>query len=402
MRQKILILGGSRDQYATLKAVNGLNLTSIIVDSNINCYCKDKCDYFLHISTRNPELIIKELEKFNIKPDKIIVQGTDIPHIAALIANYFKISYISEEAAKLSIDKLEIKNFLKTNGFLVPSISKVIKIEDALAFVELYKYPVVIKPNFKSGSLGVFYIENEETLIKCFLQTFNSTDLDYILIEKYIQGTQISSESILNHCKSYTYGLAERNYDKLSFTKPYIIENGGIQPFIYWKVYYNKINELIQKIANLLEINNGFIKGDLIIDEYGDIYIIELATRLSGGDFCETLIPKSLGFDYMELCVLSTLEKIEIFPSVNFINYTSNKYFFPEKEGLVEEIIIDDQIYNSDWLLKIEFFYDKGDYYKMPISHGNRFGVFVVSGKSIEDLKYKIDLVYNSVKINIK
>jgi len=140
----------------------------------------------------------------------------------------------------------------------------------------------------------------------------------------------------------------------------------------------------------------------LIIDEYGDIYIIELATRLSGGDFCETLIPKSLGFDYMELCVLSTLEKIEIFPSVNFINYTSNKYFFPEKEGLVEEIIIDDQIYNSDWLLKIEFFYKKGDYYKMPISHGNRFGVFVVSGKSIEDLKYKIDLVYNSVKINIK
>lgn len=402
MRQKILILGGSRDQYATLKAVNALNLISIIVDSNIDCYCKNKCDYFLNISTRNPDLVIKELEKLNIIPDKIIVQGTDIPHIAALIANHFKISYLSEETAKLSIDKFEIKNFLKSNGFFVPNISKINKIKDALDFVEQYKYPVVLKPNFKSGSLGVFYIENEETLSKCFLQTFNSTDLDYILIEKYIQGVQISSESIINHSKSYTYGLAERNYDKLIFTKPYIIENGGIQPFVNWKEYYNQINDIIQKIANLLGIENGFIKGDLIIDENGAIYIIELATRLSGGDFCETLIPLSLGINYMELCVLSTLEKIDLLPSPNYINYSSNKYFFPEKEGFVEEIIIDNEIRNSDWLHKIEFFYNKGDYYKMPVSHGSRFGVFVVSGKSIEDLKYKIETVYNSVKINIK
>ena len=59
MIPKILILGGSRDQYATLITVKNLNFISIVVDHNKDCYCKTDCDIFLNISTRDPENIIK-------------------------------------------------------------------------------------------------------------------------------------------------------------------------------------------------------------------------------------------------------------------------------------------------------------------------------------------------------
>jgi predicted ATP-grasp superfamily ATP-dependent carboligase len=402
MIPKILILGGSRDQYATLITVKNLNFISIVVDHNKDCYCKTDCDIFLNISTRDPENIIKALEIENLKPDSIIVQGTDIPHIASIIAKYFSIPYITESSALLSIDKFLLKSFLNLNDILVPKCIKIYNIEEAIDFSDLHGFPVVLKPNFKSGSLGVFYIENIKTLINCFNLTFKTTELEYILIEKYIPGIQISSESIINNYNAYTYGIAERNYDLLDITKPNIIENGGIQPFAESKLYYNKINNLIQKVAHLLGIKDGFLKGDLIISDNGDVYILEVATRLSGGDFCETLIPISLDFDYMKLCVLSSLNKINKFPPPDFKKFVSNKYFFPEKEGLIEDIIIDDKILNEEWLHKIEFYFKKGDIYNKPISHGTRFGVFVVFADTLNELNNKIRLVYNSVKIIIK
>ena len=359
MIPKILILGGSRDQYATLITVKKLNFLSIVVDLNNDCYCKTECDIFINISTRDTENIIKALEIENLIPDSIIVQGTDIPHIASIIAKYFSIPYITESSALLSIDKYSLKSFLNSNDILVPKCLKVYNIEEAIDFSDIHGFPVVLKPNFKSGSLGVFYIENVKALINCFDLTFKTTELEYILIEKYIPGIQISSESIINNYNAYTYGLAERNYDLLNTTKPNIIENGGIQPYAKSNLYYNKINNLIEKVANLLDIKDGFLKGDLIISENGDVYILEVATRLSGGDFCETLIPISLDFDYMKLCVLSSLNQIITFPPPVFKKFVSNKYFFPEKEGLIEEIIIDNKILNEEWLYKIEFNFKK-------------------------------------------
>ena len=39
-----------------------------------------------------------------------------------------------------------------------------------------------------------------------------------------------------------------------------------------------------------LEINNWVAKGDIVIDKKRGPIIIEMAARLSGGDFCESLV----------------------------------------------------------------------------------------------------------------
>ena len=111
--KNILILGGSYDQYASVKTVNELSYNSIVIDKNNNCFCKKFSNIFINVSTRDAKVIIYELNKRNIIPDSIIVQGTDIPHIGSKIANHFGINYISEESSLISIDKYKLKILLK-------------------------------------------------------------------------------------------------------------------------------------------------------------------------------------------------------------------------------------------------------------------------------------------------
>ena len=64
----------------------------------------------------------------------------------------------------------------------------------------------------------------------------------------------------------------------------------------------NKIDKVLLKVAQALKISNGTIKGDIVIHKKR-IYVIEVAYRLSGGDFSESLIPLNTGIDFIGMAL---------------------------------------------------------------------------------------------------
>ena len=107
-----------------------------------------------------------------------------------------------------------------------------------------------------------------------------NTNKNKILLEEFLSGQQLSTESVVYNSKVVTVGISDRNYDKLKDYSPYVIENGSDLPSYYTKRYYKKINSLIKKIAKKSQIKNGSLKGDLVIHK-NKIYVIEIAARLS-------------------------------------------------------------------------------------------------------------------------
>ena len=53
----------------------------------------------------------------------------------------------------------------------------------------------------------------------------------------------------------------------------------------------------MEKITTAFEINNSALKGDLIIDENGEIRVIEIAARTSGGFDSQVRKPTSFAKD---------------------------------------------------------------------------------------------------------
>ena len=182
---------------------------------------------------------------------------------------------------------------------------------------------------------------------------------------------------------------------------PNIVENGGIQPSNKLFHHFNKVNELIEACAKSLGIKNGIIKGDIVFKN-DDPYIIEVAARLSGGDFSETLIPYSTNFDFIESAIEIALGNKEInLPKPNFKKYVANRYFIPKKGQLIA-IDIDKNIYKKEWLLKLDIRMSVGDISDVANSNVQRAGVFIVKANTVEELYERIDQVYNAVNFKYR
>ena len=63
------------------------------------------------------------------------------------------------------------------------------------------------------------------TSIACLLSSKN-----IVLIEEFIDGKQISSESVVYKSNVTTPGFSDRNYENISQSRSNVIENGGDLP----------------------------------------------------------------------------------------------------------------------------------------------------------------------------
>lgn len=157
-----------------------------------------------------------------------------------------------------------------------------------------------------------------------------------VIIEEYLQGPQVSTETLFHQGKGYTAGFVDRNYEMLDVFAPYILENGGWQPSRLSKLQRSEIEKLIDDVAKALDIENGVIKGDIVYTETG-AKVIEVATRLSGGDFSESLVPLGLGINYvrtaLEIALNIKPDFEALIPKQN--KFVANRYFFPEKGQLI-------------------------------------------------------------------
>jgi biotin carboxylase len=88
-----------------------------------------------------------------------------------------------------------------------------------------------------------------------------------------------------------------------------------------------------------LGIDWGPAKGDMIFGEDGKAYVIEIAARLSGGNFCYDKVPWSTGVDIVDIlvdmAVGNSVDAARFNPTRNLA--TSQRYFFPAA-GTIRQI----------------------------------------------------------------
>ena len=91
-------------------------------------------------------------------------------------------------------------------------------------------------------------------------------------------------------------GIIERNYEFLNKYKPFIIENGGQQPANLTE----KEKELIRQITVSRKMfgNKNWDYKRRYSFKKGKPYIIEIASRLSGGWMSSDQIKMSTGIDF--------------------------------------------------------------------------------------------------------
>ena len=162
------------------------------------------------------------------------------------------------------------------------------------------------------------------------------------------------------------------------------------------------INNLVERAAVVLGIENGVAKGDVVIAKGGTPMIIEMAARLSGGDFSESLIPLGCGVNVVKTAIqIATGREPDVAElSDKWVKAVANRYFFGSPGKLVA---IDglEQARALPWVRKLEVYVKPGDMIGQIKFHAGRLGVFIVVADSRDELQERIRTIYDLIRFNI-
>jgi biotin carboxylase len=228
----------------------------------------------------------------------VICVAADAPVTAALVAERLKLPGINVETARLACDKLAMKRRFKGAHVPVPWFAPISSASELCALMAERGNDLVIKPADSRGSRGVQRLARVHDVLAAFELARHHSPSGRVMVEAYLDGPQVSTESIVTGGRCYTPGFSDRNYEFLETHAPFFIENGGDLPSHLPLRTQERVKDVVARAASALGVREGTVKGDIVVHK-GEPYVIELAARLSGGFFCTREIPLSTGVDFI-------------------------------------------------------------------------------------------------------
>ncbi|HOJ50484.1 MAG TPA: alpha-hydroxy-acid oxidizing protein [Spirochaetota bacterium] len=332
----LMIIGGGILQVPLIQTAASLNIKTIVTDYNPNAYGLKIADYPVIISTRDVDgtvRIAKELRK-KIRIDGVMTVGTDASKTVAAVANTLGLPGIKFEDAECASNKIKMRTRFKENNVPIPDFYPVWTYSEAIEAFKKLKKPVVIKPADNMGARGVRRIDKEEELSEAFEDAKNNSPSGEIIIEEYMEGDELSIDSLVYNGNVYITGVADRIIEY----PPFFVETGHIMPSQKPSHIIDEAIKVMKEGIRALGINIGAAKGDIKVTKNG-IKIVEMAARLSGGFMSTYTFPYSTGINLMKVAIKIALgerpDEEELKPKWNKVSI--ERAIIP-KPGIIKEI----------------------------------------------------------------
>ena len=305
---KIAIIGANEFQNKLIIKAKEMGIETHVFAWEEGAVGKENSDFFYPISIIEKEKILEICKK--IKIDGICSIASDLAmHTVNFVANELNLKGNSLECTELTTNKYKMRERLSKSNLPCPKYILVNNIEKVN--LEDLSFPLIVKPTDRSGSRGIYKVNNESELEPAIKSALEESFSKEILIEEYILGDEYSVESIsekgihkvLQITKKYTTGA------------PNFIERGHTEPVEIDDELYKKIEQIILKSLDVLEVSNGASHSEIKILE-NDIKIVEIGARM-GGDFIGSdLVKISTGIDYLELLINIALNRENVITNI--------------------------------------------------------------------------------------
>jgi biotin carboxylase len=399
----LLILGAGKEQVVAITLARTKRIRTVVLDQNPKADGAALADEFYPVSTRDRDAILKFAHSYPGKIDGVMTIASDIPHMVSAAANVLGTHHIPLAVAELCVHKLRMKKQLQAAGVNVPEFAIVKGIEDLKAFIEKVKFPVVIKPVDNSGARGVLRLTEKVDLAAAFAYSSSFAFSGEVIVEKFMEGLQISTEGLMLDGIFHCTGFADRNYSRLEDAVPFMVEDGGDMPTILDDRNKELVNVEFEKATRSLGIDWGPAKGDMIFGTDGKAYVIEIAARLSGGNFCYDKVPWATGVDIVDIlidmAVGNPVDVARFTPTKDLAS--SQRYFFP-KPGILKEVRGAAEASTVPHIRKIDIWVQPGEEIASLENHPSRVGYVISVAPTRAQAVAAAEEAVNKVEFTIK
>jgi biotin carboxylase len=300
-KKTLLIISGGIEAADAARRAKEMGHTVVVSDRDPNAPGFAFADSCLIADVYGPSETAAAAERYSRKIRKIdgvLCVAADAPVTAATVAQRLRLPGLPVHVAELACDKLAMKRAFRSAGVAVPWFAEVATPQELQRIAIERGRDLVIKPVDSRGSRGVQRVAQVADLTGAFMLARSHSPSERVMVEQYLSGPQVSTESIVIDGVCHTPGFSDRNYEYLERYAPFFIENGGDLPSHLSAGIQDKVKDLVGRAASALGVTTGTVKGDIVVHD-GEPYVIELAARLSGGFFCTREIPLNTGVDFI-------------------------------------------------------------------------------------------------------
>lgn len=334
--KKLAIIGASYLQLPLIEKAKIMGIETHCFAWEDGAICKDFADFFYPISVVDKDAILSICQKIKIDGITSIASDVAVPTMCYIAE---KMGLIGNPDNLYLIDKFQMRQ--RFNEYNISSPQYTLAQNDY--FDVILKYPVIVKPTDRSGSLGVKKVERKEDLFNAVERARKESFTNQAIIEEFIGGSEVSVETISWKGEHYILAVT----DKITTEDPYFVELEHHQPSQHSKHILENIITETKKALTSLNIIYGASHSELKITDDGSVFIIEIGARM-GGDFIGShLVELSTGYDFVKGVIdvaLGYFEKPKFktseFSGVYFLCQES-KYILPiiQDKGKYPEII---------------------------------------------------------------
>jgi biotin carboxylase len=402
MPKNLLVVGGGIEAVPGLERAKEMGLHLVVSDRDANAPGFGIADDRLLASTYDIKATVAAARQYHREVrriDGVICIASDIPRTVAAVAADLGLPGISEESARLSSDKLDMKLKFQRDGVPVPWFRLVESASRLREIVLDRGFPLVLKPVDSRGARGVLRLTSDVDFDWAYEFSAGESPSQRVMVEEFLTGPQISTESIVLDGIAYTPTLADRNYEFLEKFAPHIIENGGDLPSQLPVPEQRAIHELVQRAARSMGVRDGVVKGDVVVHE-GAAFVIELATRLSGGYLCTHEIPLSTGVDFVGCAIRLALGEDVTADDLTprFERFISQRYLFPAP-GRVVGLSGAQEVAERPGVVFCQVRLKVGDLVGPVNSHPARAGLVMAMGESRREATERTRAAIDAIEI---
>ncbi len=398
MQKRIMLLGGNYTQMTCTLAAKAEGYYVISVDYLPDNPAHKYADEYHNVSTIDKEAVLALAKKLNI--DGIVSYASDVSApTAAYVAEALNLPTNPYKSVDIMTHKDKFRAFLRENDFLMPKGAGFGRdaYEDAERFFGTLKKPVMLKPIDSSGSKGVNKVYTGEEFKAAWSDSMSYSISGQVIVEEFIkrQEYQIDGDGFVIDGKFRFWGICDQHHDnECSLYTPAGLSYPPTQDI---KIQ-NKARSEIERLFKLLGMHMGAYNIEYIVDEAGDVYIMEIGPR-NGGNLITDTIYAATGVNLAAYTVRQAVgDDVSDLRQTEAVCCASSYILHSDRDGIFKAISFDKEIEKR--IVKKQIYIKPGDKVERFKNAACAIGALVLK---FEDVKQMCEIIDNmSSFVNIE
>ncbi|MDO8530054.1 MAG: ATP-grasp domain-containing protein [bacterium] len=403
MEKGILIIGGGELQIPGLKRARELGFTTHLLDGSEKCIAKGHADFFYPVDIndiKGAAQIAKQLKQEG-KIIAVYTQGHDVAYTVAYAAKEAGLPGIEPEAALNCKNKILARQILSKAGVENVRFATAQSAKEAQKAAEKVGFPCYVKPSDSWACKGVTRVVSAEHVEKAFQEALKYCNFTKeVLIEEELKGQEYSVDTVIYKGILYPAGVSDRIFLP---KEKYAVHIGSRTPSLLPESVQKSMYEIMDKAAKALGVTDGAFKGDLLVDEKGQVRILEVTARTSGGFDSQLRKPFSFGIDLlkatMDIACGYPLDPVDLIPK--WVKWSSTISVIHDS-GIITSIEGLEKLKSIKGVKEVYFRSNVGDRVKPLVHSAARTNQIISVADTLEDLLAIEDEIRKTLVITTK